>query len=160
VEGLGRDQIYYPGICLEELRKITNYLSEESRCPDQDSKQDSREYISEVLRLAVLKGKRRFRTWHFPSFCLFGRVALSEAPVDRYGVSLGKSRYPEKCCSVQGNSSRNYKINATKFVAISDFPSSQKYLIENLPTSLLTNSVTFSPQANYTDRATAACRRS
>jgi hypothetical protein len=42
---------YHPCICLEELRKITNNLSRDSRCPNRDSKREPIEYKPRTLLL-------------------------------------------------------------------------------------------------------------
>jgi hypothetical protein len=46
------------------------------------------------------------------------------------------------------------------FVSFSIYYSPMSYFLKFLPLSLKTKLRGFSPQANYTDRATAACRRS
>jgi hypothetical protein len=45
-------EILYLGIYLEGLRKITEGISEDSRCPDRDSKRVPLEYMSRTLPLS------------------------------------------------------------------------------------------------------------
>jgi hypothetical protein len=51
LEGSDRDLIvmYYPGICLEGLKKITKDPSQYSRSPGRDLNPEHREYEAEVL---------------------------------------------------------------------------------------------------------------
>jgi hypothetical protein len=53
VGGSGRGPIlkYYPGICLEGLRKTSKDIGQDSRCPGSDSNQASPEYMSEASPL-------------------------------------------------------------------------------------------------------------
>jgi hypothetical protein len=63
VEGSGRGLIlkYYPGICLEELRKTSKNVSQDSQCPGRDSSQTLSDNMSEVLPLELTRSV----SWRF-----------------------------------------------------------------------------------------------
>jgi hypothetical protein len=82
-------------------------------------------------------------------------------------VSSGKRRY-----TYLGAQSRKVNFVKVRFGGRSDFiavrysvsssglPSSSRFRFDGNVLKVSHNSVAFSPHANYTDRATAACRRS